>query len=112
MLSYSENENPSKPGEFRYQKNNLKIFLRGYDDQKSGLFDIFIEEGKVSKITNQLGISVDIIKLEPIAIGGMYPSHMEDRILLNWSQVPSILIDTILVRKFENADLWLYFFNF
>ena len=43
MLSYSENKNPSKPGEFRYQTNNLKIFLRGYDDQKSGLFDIFIE---------------------------------------------------------------------
>ncbi len=102
MLSYSENKNPSKPGEFRYQKNNLKIFLRGYDDQKSGLFDIFIEEGKVSKITNQLGISVDIIKLEPIAIGGMYPSHMEDRILLNWSQVPSILIDTILSIEDQN----------
>ena len=102
MLSYSENKNPSKPGEFRYQKNNLKIFLRGYDDQKSGLFDIFIEEGKVSKITNQLGISVDIIKLEPIPIGGMYPSHMEDRILLNWSQVPSILIDTILAIEDQN----------
>ena len=26
----------------------------------------------------------------------MYPSHMEDRILVSWPQVPSILIDTIL----------------
>ena len=102
MLSYSENKNPSKPGEYLYKKDNLKIFLRGYEDQKSGLFDIFVEDGKVSKITNQLGISVDIIKLEPIAIGGMYPSHMEDRILLSWSQVPSILIDTILSIEDQN----------
>ena len=105
MLSYSENKNPSKPGEFIYKKNKLRIFLRGYEDQKSGLFEVSFKDGKVTKITNQLGISVDIVKLEPVAIGGMYPSHMEDRILLSWSQVPSILIDTILMV--EDQD----FFN-
>ena len=105
MLSYSENKNPSKPGEFIYKKNKLRIFLRGYEDQKSGLFEVSFKDGKVTKITNQLGISVDIVKFEPIAIGGMYPSHMEDRILLSWSQVPSILIDTILMV--EDQD----FFN-
>ncbi len=102
MLSYSKNKSPSKPGEFRYKENNLRIFLRGYEDQKSGLFDISLKDGEVIKINNQLGISVDVVKLEPIAIGGMYPSHMEDRILLNWSQVPSILIDTILMVEDQN----------
>jgi len=102
MISYSENKIPSKPGEFILKKNNLKIFLRGYEDQKSGLFEIFLKDGKVTKITNQLGISVDIVKFEPIAIGGMYPSHMEDRILLSWSQVPTILIDTILSVEDQN----------
>ena len=102
MLSYSENKNPSRPGEFIYKENNLKLFLRGYEDQKSGLFNILIDDGKVEKITNQLGISVDLVKLEPIAIGGMYPSHMEDRILLSWSQVPTILIDTILSIEDQN----------
>ena len=105
MLSYFENKNPSKPGEFIYKKNKLRIFLRGYEDQKGGLFEVSFKDGKVTKITNQLGISVDIVKFEPIAIGGMYPSHMEDRILLSWSQVPSILIDTILMV--EDQD----FFN-
>ena len=102
MLSYSENRNPSRPGEFIYKKNKLRIFLRGYEDQKSGLFEVSFKDRKVTKITNQLGISVDIVKLEPIAIGGMFPSHMEDRILLNWSQVPSILIDTILMVEDQN----------
>ncbi len=102
MLAYSENKNPSKPGEFIYKKNSIEIFLRGYGDQKSGLFKILLKDRKVTKITNQLGISVDIVKLEPIAIGGMYPSHMEDRILLSWSQVPSILVDTILSVEDQN----------
>tara|TARA_Y100000590_G_scaffold175_1_gene207 strand:- start:2518 stop:4815 length:2298 start_codon:yes stop_codon:yes gene_type:complete len=105
MLSYLENKNPSKPGEYIYKKNSFKIFLRGYEEQKSGLFEIFLKDGKVTKITNQLGIPVDIVKLEPIAIGGMYPSHMEDRILLSWPQVPSTLVDTIL--SVEDQD----FFN-
>ena len=96
MLSYSEKKNPTKPGEYFYNKNKLNIFLRGYEDQNSGLFEIFIRDGRVEEITNQLGLSVDLVKLEPIVIGGMYPSHMEDRILVSWPQVPSILIDTIL----------------
>jgi len=102
MLSYSENRSPSKPGEFTYSKDNLRIFLRGYEDQKSGLFEVSFKDGTVTKITNQLGISVDIVRFEPIAIGGMYPSHMEDRILLSWPQVPSILIDTILSVEDQN----------
>ena len=102
LLSYSESKNPSKPGEYIYKENNLKIFVRGYENQKSGLFNIFLEDGKVKKITNQLGISVDIVKLEPIAIGGMYPSHMEDRILLSWPEVPTILIDSILSIEDQN----------
>ena len=102
MLSYSENRSPSKPGEYIYKKNKLRIFLRGYQDQKSGLFEIFFKDGKVTKITNQLGISEDLVQLEPIAIGGMYPSHMEDRILLSWPQIPTILIDTILSVEDQN----------
>ena len=50
-------------------------------------------------------IAEDLIKLEPTVIGGMYPSHMEDRVLLNWPQVPPILVDTILAvedQKFFN----------
>ena len=69
-------------------KDNLKIFLRGYLDQRSGVYEISFRDSEVESIRNQLGISEDLIKLEPTVIGGMYPSHMEDRVLLNWPQVP------------------------
>ena len=105
MLSYEKVKNPDRPGHFFLSKDNLKIFLRGYLDQRSGVYEISFRDSEVESIRNQLGISEDLIKLEPTVIGGMYPSHMEDRVLLNWPQVPQILIDTILA--IEDQD----FFN-
>ena len=105
MLSYERVKNPMQPGEFNFSKDDLEIFLRGYLDQRSGIFNINFEASEIKGITNQLGMSEDLIKLEPTVIGGMYPSHMEDRVLLNWPEVPPILVDTILAV--EDQD----FFN-
>jgi len=102
MLSYEQVSNPDSPGQFNLSKNDLKIFLRGYQDQRSGVFDISFEQSEIQGIDNQLGISEDLIKLEPLVIGGMYPAHMEDRVLLNWPEVPQILIDTILAVEDQN----------
>ena len=102
MLSYEEVSNPKNPGQFYLSNNDLKIFLRGYQDQRSGIFDITFEKSQIKGINNQLGISEDLVKLEPLVIGGMYPAHMEDRVLLNWPEVPQVLIDTILAVEDQN----------
>ena len=102
MLSYERVKNPAQPGEFKFSKDDLKIFLRGYLDQRSGIFNINFDDSEIKRITNQLGIAEDLIKLEPTVIGGMYPSHMEDRVLLNWPEVPPILVDTILAVEDQN----------
>ena len=102
MLSYERVKNPVQPGEFKFSEDDLKIFLRGYLDQRSGIFNINFDDSEIKGITNQLGIAEDLIKLEPTVIGGMYPSHMEDRVLLNWPEVPPILVDTILAVEDQN----------
>ena len=102
MLSYERVKNPVQPGQFKFSKDDLKIFLRGYLDQRSGIFNINFDDSEIKGITNQLGIAEDLIKLEPTVIGGMYPSHMEDRVLLNWPEVPPILVDTILAVEDQN----------
>ena len=63
MLSYEQVSNPDSPGQFNLSKNDLKIFLRGYQDQRSGVFDITFEQSEIQGINNQLGISEDLIKL-------------------------------------------------
>ena len=102
MLSQSDVSNPERSGQFSLSKDNLQSFLRGYKDQRSGIFNISLGNQKIKRITNQLGLSEDLIKLEPIVIGGMYPAHMEDRVLLDWPEVPQILIETILAVEDQN----------
>ena len=102
MLSYQKVKRPEKSGQFSFSRDKLIIFLRGYKNQRSGIFDITFEKSKVKSIKNQLGISEDLIKLEPIVIGGMYPAHMEDRVLLDWQEVPQTLIETILAVEDQN----------
>ena len=102
MLSYKEVLQPERSGQFSLSKDSLKIYLRGYKDQRPGIFNITFRESEVKSIKNQLGLSEDLIKLEPIVIGGMYPAHMEDRVLLDWPEVPQILIETILAVEDQN----------
>ena len=96
MLSYQQTPLPSKPGEYSFDQNKLAIFLRGFEDQKSSFYQIKFSSNKVASITRQDGVLIDLVMLEPQSIGGMYPAHMEDRLLLDWSQVPQDLVDILL----------------
>ncbi len=96
MLSYQKVRKATDLGEYYYNGKNLNIFLRGHLKQSSGLYRITFEEGRVKSIENQGGSVVNSIILEPMAIGGMYPLHMEDRVLLDWPQIPDKLVKILL----------------
>jgi len=96
LLSYLELKKPTEPGQFFLKGNNLKIFLRGFKKQEPAFYEIEFDFTRIKTITNQAGDRVDSIILEPMAIGGMYPSHMEDRVLLDWTQIPKRLVDILL----------------
>jgi penicillin-binding protein 1B len=96
MLSYQKVRKATDLGEYYYNGKNLNIFLRGHLKQSSGLYRITFEEERVKSIENQGGSVVNSIILEPMAIGGMYPSHMEDRVLLDWPQIPDKLVKILL----------------
>ena len=97
LLSYEESHEVRVPGEYKFYDDSLKIFLRGFEDQKSEKFEVHFQKGDVTSIKRVDGISIDLIRLEPMPIGGMYPSHMQDRLLLDRSQVPEELIEIILL---------------
>ena len=57
MLSYISDSKTDIPGQFFLKKNKLKVFLRGYQDQPSGIYEITFAGSKVKNIKKQLGIS-------------------------------------------------------
>ena len=103
ILSYELTKDiPDTPGEFSQSQQFVNIFIRGFGSQEPGLYRLKIENDKIDSIKRKDGISIDLIKLEPLSIGGMFPSHLQDRILLNFSQVPKDLEEMILVVEDRN----------
>ena len=103
ILSYELTKGiPDTPGEFSQSQRSVNIFIRGFGSQEPGLYRLKIENDKIDSIKRKDGISIDLIQLEPLSIGGMFPSHLQDRILLNFSQVPKDLEEMILVVEDRN----------
>ena len=103
ILSYELTKGiPDTPGEFSQSQQSVNIFTRGFGSQEPGLYRLKIENDKIDSIKRKDGISIDLIQLEPLSIGGMFPSHLQDRILLNFSQVPKDLEEMILVVEDRN----------
>ena len=103
ILSYGLTKGiPDTPGEFSQSQRSVNIFIRGFGSQEPGLYRLKIENDKIDSIKRKDGISIDLIQLEPLSIGGMFPSHLQDRILLNFSQVPKDLEEMILVVEDRN----------
>ena len=103
ILSYELTKGiPDTPGEFSQSQRSVNIFIRGFGSQEPGLYRLKIENDKIDSIKRKDGISIDLIQLEPLSIGGMLPSHLQDRILLNFSQVPKDLEEMILVVEDRN----------
>ena len=103
ILSYEQTKNlPNNPGEFSLNQNSASIFIRGFKGQEPGFYKLQIEKDRIKSIKRQDGISIDLIQLEPLSIGGMFPSHLQDRILLNLSQVPKDFQEMLLIVEDRN----------
>ncbi len=103
ILSYEQTKKlPENPGEFSLNQNSASIFIRGFKSQESGFYKLQIEKGRIKSLKRQDGISIDLIQLEPLSIGGMFPSHLQDRILLNLSQVPKDFQEMLLIVEDRN----------
>ncbi|MCZ4328285.1 transglycosylase domain-containing protein, partial [Brachybacterium paraconglomeratum] len=56
-------------------------------------------------LTQAGGGNLAVARLEPLLIGGLYPAHQEDRVLIKLEQVPPYLVETLVAiedREFFN----------
>ena len=99
-LQYQESKNPDRPGTFKINIRSatsarLEIYTRGFDFsdalQKSEKLMIEISDQHIIS-SNQ-----ELIRLEPQLIGGIYPGHNEDRILIKLEDTPDFLIETLIL---------------
>ena len=59
-------------------------------------------EGAVSALADAQGAEVALARLEPVPIGGIYPTNNEDRLLVRLGEVPKVLVKELIAVEDRN----------
>lgn len=81
-------------GQYEVFGSRLRVHSRGFDfpdgREPARMATLEFSAGTLSKLSSA-GAELDILRLEPTKMGGIYPAHGEDRILLPLARVPETL---------------------
>jgi len=99
VLGYRRVSQLRNPGEVVDQGGRFDIFTRGFqfpgEREPARRIRVDIVGERVVGISSG-SKDVDLMRLDPIQIGGIYPSHGEDRVLVRLGDVPETLIQGLL----------------
>lgn len=112
VLGYRKVTSTSSPGQVARNRDRFEIYTRGFDfpGERESARKVLVElaGSRVQKIT-AAGRPVDLMRLDPVQIGGIYPSHGEDRVLVRLDDVPITLRDGLLAvedhRFYDHAGI-------
>lgn len=113
-LRYISSTGKLEPGSYRRRGKQFEFYTRGFQFldgvEAARRIGVTFTAGQVRTIylsgsRNKAPVSMSLLRLEPMTIGGFYPSHNEDRELVRLDQLPPILVSSLLAV--EDRD----FFN-
>ncbi len=103
-LDYRELAEPPRPGTYQEADGNFLIRTRGFQfwdgPEPERFIAIQIGDGHITSIANagddrDEGEEPALVRLDPVMIDSIYPIHNEDRVLVQASDLPPLLIDTL-----------------
>ncbi len=102
LLGYRPVSRPSDPGTYTRIGSSFVVKTRGFTfwDGKESSRSVrleFSENRLLGLWRADVGDPIDLLRLDPPQIGSIYPAHNEDRVLVQISDVPELLIDALLV---------------
>ena len=101
-LSYKKSSSLDKEGTYKKGPFGLDVHLRAFDfwdgPREAMLVRLHFDASfkTLLSITDATGEEKDLIRLDPLFIGGIYPKLIEDRHLVPLDRVPSLLIEGLL----------------
>ena len=99
VLGYRKVTNPRSPGQVSRNRNRFEVYTRGFDfpgEQEPSRRVLIELGGDRVKGLSAGGKGIDLMRLDPVQIGGIYPSHGEDRVLVRLDDVPDTLREGLL----------------
>ena len=108
-LGYRRENAGNGPGGVSVAGNNLELHTRGFQfyesSEPSQRVRVRFSGDYVAGLSQANGSNLAVARLEPLLIGGLYPAHQEDRLLIKLEQVPPYLVETLVAvedREFFN----------
>jgi penicillin-binding protein 1B len=103
MLNYRKADGYQSAGTWTSQGSIYYVHTRGFDFGDSfepeQVLKVTFDNGSVIDIQSSQQTGTGIARLEPIVIGGIYPRHNEDRVLIQLGNVPQTLIDALVATE-------------
>ena len=101
LSSYLEVDREPAPGQYRRLGESLELHARpfdfGDDEQAASLVQVFFDEQGIDGLVDSAdGRQLALFRLPPVVLGSYYPRSGEDRLILDESQIPQRLIDTLI----------------
>ncbi len=108
LLRYVRKDDLIKSGQFMRNGDEVNIYVRGFSfwdgAQPEQKIRLTFKNGYVTGLADMASQKkVDLTRLDPVPIGGIYPAHNEDRVLVRLNQVPDHVTDSLVSvedRKF------------
>ncbi len=103
LLNYRKTNDYQSPGTWSQQDGYYYVHTRGFDygdsQDPDQVLKISFSGDQISDIQSTQNNGTGIVRLEPIQIGGIYPRHNEDRVLIKLENVPQALIDALIATE-------------
>ncbi len=106
FLGYKSSDNYTKTGNYTTSGNSVYVHTRGFDFGDSvepeQILKVTFNNNAISEVSATKPSSTGIARLEPMLIGGIYPQHNEDRVLIKLDKVPKPLIEALIATEDRN----------
>jgi len=105
-LGYRDTPLPSDPGWFTRDADRIEVAVRPFvfwdGAQPARTIRVSFSNGTVGSVTDSDGKDLPLVRLEPRAIGGIYPAGNEDRVLVRLDEVPKHLVQELIAVEDHN----------
>ena len=103
-LNYRELVGAPTPGTFSQQSNTLYLHTRGFafaesQREPAQVLRLQFDGQRIGSLASTLPRANGSVRLEPMVIGGIYPSQNEDRLLIQLKEAPPHLVDALIATE-------------
>lgn len=108
-LGYRQEAAANSAGAVWVNGNTVDLHTRGFKfyegAEPAQVLRVRFAAGNIASLSTPSGQSLAVARLEPLVVGGLYPAHQEDRILIRLDQVPEMMSQALVAiedREFYN----------